>query len=138
MQRVTNPIATTFVAVDKDDGKVLSSATLVGPLPVPEDPVFAEKTGGLPPGSLHWQLAAVYTRPEVRRCGLSREILRAVWEWASKKSVCQGSSCIVTGDVVPGNHGARALYEGFGFSEVGESDGKIRMMRWFNEGLGSS
>lgn len=133
IQRVTNPIATTFVAVDEKDGKVLSSATLVGPLPLPDDPAVAEKAGGLPPGSLHWQLAAVYTRREARRSGLARDVLRAVWEWASEKSVYQGSSCIVTADVMPGNCGARSLYEGFGFSEAGKSDGNVRMMRCANK-----
>lgn len=117
---------------------MLSSATLAGPMPVPDDPALADKTGGLPPGSLHWQLVAVYTRPEARRTGLARDVLRAVWEWAAQKSVCQGSSCIVTADVMPDNQGAKALYEGFGFSEAGDIDGYIRMVRFVDKELGLS
>ncbi|SPO07386.1 related to transporter (major facilitator superfamily) [Cephalotrichum gorgonifer] len=133
IMRVSNPSETTFVAVNRDDdGKILSSATLIGPLPIPKDAAIVERIRRLPSGILHWQFAAVYTRPEARRTGLAREVLRRAWEWATQKSGSQGSSCIVTADLVKGNHGAKALYERSGFSVAGESDGNIRMVRCSN------
>lgn len=136
VKRVTNPIAKTFVAVVRDDGNILSSATLVGPLPIPDDPDLAEKISGLRAGILHWQLAAVYTRPEARRTGLAREVLRSAWDWAAQKSAGQGSSCVVTADLMRGNYSARALYEGSGFSVAGESNGNVRMVHCVSGAIG--
>ena len=129
VQRVTNPKATTFVAVEGDDRTVLSSATLLGPLPIPDDPELARRRPDVPPGLLHWQMAAVYTRPEARRTGLAREVLGSVWKWAVQKAVTQGSSCVVTVEVLKGNHGATRMYEGIGFSVVGEHEGTVHMVR---------
>lgn len=136
IKRVTNPVATTFVAVLRNHGNILSSATLAGPLPIPDD--LAEKISGLPAGILHWKLVAVYTRPEARRTGLAREVLKSAWEWAQRKSASQGSSCVVSTDAMQDNCSARALYERFGFSVVGESDGIIRMVRCDNNTSGPS
>ena len=119
----------TFVAVDKSDGTVLSSVSLIGPIPIPDDPAVAERISALPPGLLHWTVTGVYTRPEARHKGISGNLLHYVWEWATQRSTVQGSSLIFTAEVMRTSHGARRLYEDFGFSELGEVDGRVRVMR---------
>lgn len=115
--------------MEGDDRKVLSSATLLGPLSIPDDPELARKISDLPPGMLYWQMVAVYTRLEARRKGLAREVLDRVWEWAAQKAATLGSSCVVTMEVMRENHGAKRLYEEMGFSVVSERDGNVHMVR---------
>lgn len=74
-------------------------------------------------------MVAVYTRREARRKGLAREVMERAWEWAVKKAATQGSSCVVTMEVLEDNVGAKRLYERMGFSVVREQDGKAHMVR---------
>lgn len=128
IRRIINPIATTFVAVDCDNRSILSSATIHGPLPIPDDLKHYAKGSNACGGVLYWRLAVVYTRLKNRRSGLASAVLRSALEWAAEKAQCQGSGCMVTAEVVKGNCTARALYEGLGFSEAGEYGETIRMV----------
>ena len=114
--RVTTSIATTFVAVEFETHDILSSVTLVNSLSIPNDLKLRGKNGGNLSEAKHWQAAAVYTIPRVRRRGVASDVIRAAVDWARKVAHSQEQDCLVTALVMDTNSKARIWYEKCGFS----------------------
>ncbi|KAK3337321.1 acyl-CoA N-acyltransferase [Cercophora scortea] len=120
-QRVLNPLRTTVVAVavapddhGKEDGEeedqpILSSATLIGPIPPP--PAYA--SGSTEP--LHWEVNGVWTAPEARRNGLAQRVLEAAAAYAKAQATEKQRGCLLSVLVVRDNLAALSLYTACGY-----------------------
>lgn len=130
-ERLYNPDARTFVAVDAEHRRVLSSVTLIGPRPVPEDIQCASlsTTSGEPP--LHWQINAVYTAPEARRRGIGMAVITAAVRLAIEQAAGQGRGCLLTILTDEVNTMAMGLYQKAGFAVSNlTTDGDLQLVRF--------
>ncbi|KAI1826465.1 acyl-CoA N-acyltransferase [Xylaria intraflava] len=140
LNRIRNPLATTFVAIRADSEQVVASASLMGPFPNAD----ANSTGNphqVVPGTtdatkdqdrddddtrasgepLRFEMAAVYTHPEVRRQGLATSLIEAATEEARSQARRTGRPLVLAVVVYVSNDAAISVYERCGF--VRNTDG---------------
>lgn len=119
------------MAVDAEHRRILSSVTLVGPRPVPDDiqTVDLSMASGEPP--LHWQVNAVYTAPEARRRGIGIALMKAATRSAVEQAAGQGKDCLLTVLTDEVNARAMGLYQkaGFAVSNV-TANGDLQLVRF--------
>lgn len=122
--RLFNPQARTFIAREEDDRRrVLSSITLTGPNPVPEE---LKSKFSLAGPALQWELSGVFTLPEARRQGIAAAVMEAAMEHVLKEGEPRGSDCLLAVVVYTANDGANSWYEEMGFRAYssGEDQGR--------------
>ncbi|KAI1843404.1 hypothetical protein JX265_006230 [Neoarthrinium moseri] len=125
-KRLYNPLAKTFVVVGLYDGRVLSAATLWGPMPesklISSPSPAAATTSDVVDGTrepLSFQITAVWTCPEARGRGLGRTVVKAAIAQAGQDARQRGSSYSLGVDVYAVNTAAISFYEKCGFSVSG-------------------
>jgi ribosomal protein S18 acetylase RimI-like enzyme len=126
-KRAANPLAKTFAAMSRpangDEVRILSSATMYGPLPVPAE--YLEDTSDGAPPPLNWFINAVWTEPASRRKGIAAQVLAEAERAVSALAAAQGRDCLILVQVKRNNTGgAKALYEqrGYVFRHVRKED----------------
>lgn len=122
--RLFNPNATTFIARDADeDGRILSSLTLLGPGTSPE---HLRSELGLTSQVLCWDINGVFTLPSARRRGIAAAVMDAAKNHARGTVVSRGCGCLLKLVVYTDNGGAKAWYEKMGFKvyQDGEDQGR--------------
>lgn len=142
--RIKNPLATTFVAVQSEDNRVVASTSLIGPLPnanpasnpyqivceaVPQsvannandnddndndDNNNNNDASGEP---LCFQMSAVYTSPEARGQGLAKSLIKAATQDARSRARGQGRPLVLSVVVYATNSAAISVYERCGFAK---------------------
>ncbi|KAI0548561.1 hypothetical protein F4679DRAFT_312876 [Xylaria curta] len=133
--RIRNPLATTFVAVESDDDRVVASTSLIGPLPNanPESNPYQviSNTQGNATSSdnknhdekgepLCFQMSAVYTIPQARGQGLAKSLIRAATEEAHKRAREHGRPLALSVVVYAANNAAISVYQRCGFASGAE------------------
>ncbi|KAF2963880.1 hypothetical protein GQX73_g9692 [Xylaria multiplex] len=137
--RIRNPSATTFVAVQSHDNRVVASTSLIGPLPNDKPTsnpyhvvsgVMAESgtahnnknsnASGEDIEPLHFQMSAVYTSPEARGQGLAKSLIRAATEEACSRARGEGRPLALSVVVYAANSAAISVYERCGFARSAE------------------
>ncbi|KAI1130467.1 hypothetical protein F5Y10DRAFT_119552 [Nemania abortiva] len=134
--RIKNPSATTFVAVQSDDNRVVASTSLIGPLPnaspvsnpyqlvvsdaaaVTQGADGAKNNNDNPSGELEplcFQMSAVYTSPEARGQGLAKSLIKAATEEARSRARALGRPLVLSVVVYADNGAAISVYERCGF-----------------------
>ncbi|KAK3330298.1 hypothetical protein B0H66DRAFT_527659 [Apodospora peruviana] len=129
-QRALNPIVSTFVAVanstsagnNKTNPIILSAASLIGPIPAPQLAAVS-RLHREPQPPVHWEINAVWTAPEARRCGIARHVLNELTGVGKEHAVAQGRDCLMTVAVEPSNAGALALYKRYGYTPISVEGG---------------
>ena len=121
-------------------GEVLSSATLIGPVPVPSEIVvsscIAEVQGQRqqqqqqqteqPP--LHWAVNGVWSLPAARRRGVGQAVMAAAARWASQQAAEAGRDGLLTTIAYETNTAAIAFYEKNGFVRcAGSQPGQVQL-----------
>ncbi|KAI1180494.1 hypothetical protein F4777DRAFT_249724 [Nemania sp. FL0916] len=142
LNRVKNPLATTFVAVRSDNNQVVASTSMIGPLPKTSSPVsnpYQVVSQTAPPVSstsnngsnenddnkandepLYFQMAAVYTSPEARGRGLAKALIRTATDEARSRAQEQGRALVLSVVVYAANSAAISVYERCGFVKSAE------------------
>ncbi|KAI0197762.1 hypothetical protein F4808DRAFT_463464 [Astrocystis sublimbata] len=136
LDRVRNPLASTFVAVESDDDRVVASTSLIGPLPNtkpasnPYQAVIAIPHCDAPDSDndnqhannepLCFQMSAVYTTPEVRGLGLAKSLIRAATDEAHQRAQGQGRPLVLSVVVYANNDAAISVYSRCGFASGAE------------------
>ncbi|KFG85859.1 putative GNAT family acetyltransferase [Metarhizium anisopliae] len=133
--RLLNPNAKTFVAIQKHDGDILSSVTIVRNVSVPQgvkSQLRIKADHEATQQVSHWEVNAVYTAPGARRRGLGRRVVEAAAKEAREVADSEGKPCLITVLVKKNNAAARILYERAGFQVLGEDDGDdaLRLFLW--------
>ncbi|KAI1754989.1 hypothetical protein F4782DRAFT_489574 [Xylaria castorea] len=135
--RIRNPLATTFVAVESDDGRVVASTSLIGPLPDanPASNPYQVISTAIPQSdaagggiqNLHangeplcFQMSAVYTIPQARGQGLAKSLIRAATEEAHNRAREQGRPLALSVVVYAANNAAVSVYRRCGFARDAE------------------
>lgn len=127
-RRILNPIATTIVAMQGEDRHILSSVTLIGPVPVPDDAVLARRQADKLTEPMHWEVNAAYTIPEARRQGIAVAVMAAASQLALERASSQGRDCMLTAPVFEHNQSAKLLYEKCGFVTDNVQQGQIQYL----------
>lgn len=132
--RVLNPSAKTYVAVDLADRSILSSVTMVRDVPVPPElrTHLANGTAHDEGDMMHWAVNGVYTAPRARRRGIAREVMTEAIKGTRDISSSEERPCLITVLVKNDNASARALYEKLGFevTECSEEEDTTRLVLW--------
>lgn len=141
--RFKNPLATTFVAVQSDDNRVVASTSLIGPLPnaSPASNPYQIVSEAVPQSTasnadnhddddnnnkhesnasrepLYFQMSAVYTSPEARNQGLAKSLIKAATHDAQRRARGQGRPLILSVVVYATNSAAISVYERCGFAK---------------------
>lgn len=138
--RVKNPLATTFVAVQSDDNRVVASTSLIGPLPnaSPASNPYQIVSKAVPQSvtnnandndnginnnddasgePLCFQMSAVYTSPEARGQGLAKSLIKAATQDAHSRARGQGRPLVLSVVVYATNSAAISVYERCGFAK---------------------
>jgi GNAT superfamily N-acetyltransferase len=109
--------------VTSDTRRILSSLTLIGPLPPPDDVEGCLSQGpaeGAQP--LRWAVNGVWTHPEARRKGIGRAVMSAAQCWASREAAREGREWLLTTQAFETNVEAVAFYRRAGFTESGAGE----------------
>ncbi|KAI0125763.1 acyl-CoA N-acyltransferase [Xylariales sp. AK1849] len=133
--RLSNPIAKTFVVVRLHDRRILSAASLFGPMPQSgllsnPNQITARATdvqsNNNDETTLHFQLTGVYTRAEARGQGLAQAVVKVALERALGETQRHGKECTIGVVVYVTNTAAISFYEKCGFAgsgpRLGDSD----------------
>jgi GNAT superfamily N-acetyltransferase len=129
-QRLSNPIANTFLAVG-EAGNLIGVSTINGPLAIGTldmPPLGIPQTahGGWDGASpLHFRLNAIFTMPDARRKGISKTLIETSIEYVMDEAQARNKDTIFSIIVDIHNLPARALYKSAGFVEaarLGPSD----------------
>ncbi|KAI0426802.1 hypothetical protein F5Y09DRAFT_50200 [Xylaria sp. FL1042] len=148
--RISNPLATTFVAVQSDSNEVVASTSLIGPLPntgtSPASNPYQIVSGGMAQGDttsnsnnnnngnntdargepLSFQMSAVYTSPAARGRGLAKSLIKAATEEACNRARAEGGRPLALSVVVyADNSAAISVYERCGFARDPEEEPKL-------------
>lgn len=126
--RVSRPEAKTFVAVTKEDRRILSSVTLIrGSQPssllamaaglVPEDRDKDSKT------LLHWAVNGVYTAQDARRRGIAKAVFEKAMAYSFASAAAEGKACLVSILAREENEVAIGMYERMGFVNIDYESG---------------
>ncbi|KAJ1333027.1 GNAT family N-acetyltransferase [Microdochium nivale] len=133
LDRLRNPLATTFVAVDAQDDSsysaqsIVGSVTLFGPVPSSIDESdFARQSGLAEQGTTRvYHLTGVYTGPASRGRGIGKSLVQtavaSVTALEAEKACHEpgAPAAIIRADVYASNAAGRRLYSTCGFSELG-------------------
>ncbi|KAJ4159359.1 uncharacterized protein LMH87_008264 [Akanthomyces muscarius] len=129
-QRVSRPIATTFVAVLTHERRVVSSLTLIrGGQP---SSLLAMAAGLVPEERdkdsatlLHWAVNGVYTAPDARRQGIAKAVFEKALAFSFAAAEMEGKSCLVSIYAREENEVAIGMYQRMGFVDLSyvEADG---------------
>ncbi|KAI1322003.1 hypothetical protein F5Y16DRAFT_404866 [Xylariaceae sp. FL0255] len=123
LARLKTPAARIYVAVRSSDGSVVASTALIGPLvdahPA-SNPYQTVADGGRADGEdltkpMCFQMAAVYTVPEARGCGLAKALITAASDEAAKLAAAAKRSLALSVVVYATNNAAISVYERCGF-----------------------
>ncbi|KAI9741583.1 MAG: hypothetical protein M1818_004389 [Claussenomyces sp. TS43310] len=144
--RLSNPSANTFLALRApasgsapEQPRVLSSSTMLGPLPYGPDVVSplgnpwtalaveTEEVAGTRP--LHFRLNAVFTLAGERKRGISRALILKAMGVAAQEANARGKGIVISVVVEEGNVPAKKLYEKCGYRtiEVVQKEGADEM-----------
>ncbi|KAI0109555.1 hypothetical protein GGR51DRAFT_511935 [Nemania sp. FL0031] len=136
LSRINNPSATTYVAVQSDDNRVVASTSLIGPLPKsspvsnPYQLVVSAAAAAVVQGDannnnnknddpsgepLCFQMSAVYTSPEARGQGLAKSLIKTATEEARGRAQALGRPLALSVVVYADNGAAISVYERCGF-----------------------
>ncbi|TGJ88153.1 hypothetical protein E0Z10_g514 [Xylaria hypoxylon] len=142
--RIRNPSASTFIAVQTDDNRVVASTSLIGPLPNanPASNPYQVVSGAIAKSGttynnnnhngnnnnnnvgggepLYFQMSAVYTSPEARGQGLAKSLIKAATEEARDRARQQGRPLVLSVVVYAANSAAISVYERCGFARGAE------------------
>ncbi|KAI0443130.1 hypothetical protein F4803DRAFT_332527 [Xylaria telfairii] len=132
--RIKNPLATTFIAVQSDNDRVVASTSLIGPLPnanPASNPyqIVSETTAQSDRDNKHhdangeplcFQMSAVYTIPEARGQGLAKSLIKAATEEARNRARGAGRPLVLSVVVYAANNAAISVYERSGFARGAE------------------
>ncbi|KAI0409071.1 acyl-CoA N-acyltransferase [Xylaria palmicola] len=134
--RIKNPLATTFVALQRDDDRVVASTALIGPLPSggpPGNPYQAVAAGHSDDGRderagdepLRFEMAAVYTCPEARGQGLAKALIARATDEARSRARARGRHLALAVVVYADNAAAISVYERCGFARSPEGPNPV-------------
>ncbi|OTA52832.1 hypothetical protein K449DRAFT_390680 [Hypoxylon sp. EC38] len=127
LSRINNNLVKTFVAVPSNDRRVLSTTSLIGPLPNrdPESNPFqacTEMTSAsdqhhnhVEASPLSFQLSGVYTTPEARGKGMAKAVVNTAVEEAVMYARQQNRKLNLSVVVYASNHAAIAFYQSCSF-----------------------
>jgi hypothetical protein len=116
--RLTNPVATTFVAVQSD--RFASTLTVMGPLTYSPEELSPsanpwEVIEGMPQSPSHYRLGGMFTLPETRGHGIAKALIAKAVEHMSAQSKASRKEFVASLAVGKENDPARSLYEKCGF-----------------------
>ncbi|TQV92408.1 GNAT family acetyltransferase [Cordyceps javanica] len=122
-QRVSRPQATTFVAVSAQDGRIVSSLTLVrGMQPSPllgmAAGLVADERDKDSKTLLHWAVNGVYTAPEARRQGIAKAVFETALAFSFASAEAERKSCLVSILAREENEVAIGMYRRMGFVDL--------------------
>jgi GNAT superfamily N-acetyltransferase len=112
-----------FVALAAD-GRILSSVTLIGPLPEAEGDGGVWSGGAQEAGQqpLQWAVNGVWTLPAARRRGISLALLATARTWAAGEAATRSRDCLLTVIAYEANPAAVAFYVKAGFSPTSKPE----------------
>ena len=143
-ERLSNPKAITFVAVQSD--RIISSIALIGPLPYGPDElsplgnpwVSLSGEATVQIATTHWRINGMFTLPEARGQGTAKALIEAAKKFGAREVRASDKTLVLSIAVDEDNVPAKALYERCGFvviqKEANQGDSRsVLLLKWVPE-----